>query len=429
MERDSTTRIGIVGAGCAGLTVAEELRGKGYEKITILEAKQRPGGKAYSRKFTDTNLAPRGFYEAGTAWFIPGPLYRDYARRFGLSRAYDVRPPAKVLELSTGRISSPYLIRSNSSVPKRLSQLARFIASLYKFAKPSAPGFYHQFCKDHAAPSREWFDEHGFEFAREALIPVANGAQFGHVEPETPFIYVAKFLALLTRYRPHQQLTLALPAFAEGNQELWRRVAKSHEVLYAETIQNITRGTTVRVETNSGTHEFDRLVWTAPIEGFLDTADTTDEETSIFSGVKTIHRAVITCKIDGLPKDAFYFVKETLNRQVPETYPHVFYAIDSSSQIYNFYPYMNESTSLTELENQIDDLVGRLGGRNIRRVESPIYWRWFPHFSSDDIRSGVYERIERLQGNNNTFFAGEIVAGVAITYGMEYAAHLVHDLM
>lgn len=395
----------------------------------MLEAKRRPGGKAYSREFGEKTVTERGFYEAGTAWFIPGPLYFEYAQRFNLSRKYFVRPAAKVLELETGRISSPYLIRSNVAVPWRISQLTRFIASLYKFSRPSEPGFYHQLCKEHAAPSREWFDVHGFEFVRESLIPIANGAQFGPVEPETPFIYIAKFLALLTRYRPRQQLTLALPAFAEGNQELWRRVAKSHDVRYGETITTVTRDDVVRVETQTGVHEFDRLVWTAPVEGFLEVADASDEETSIFSRVKTIDRAVVTCKVDGLAADAFYFVKETLNRQVAATYPHVFFAIDSTSRVYNFYPYMSESTPLAELENQIEDLVGRLGGHNIQRVESPIYWRWFPHFDAEDIRGGIYERIEEMQGKRNTFFAGELIAGVAITYAMEYAAHLVHDLM
>src|SRR5690349_887067 len=126
-DRDSSTRICVVGAGCAGLTTAEELRRKGYEKITILEAKQRPGGKAWSREFTDAGASEQGFYEAGTAWFIPGPLYLEYARRFGLSRSYHVRPPAKILELGTGRISSPYLIHSNVPALTRIPQLARFI--------------------------------------------------------------------------------------------------------------------------------------------------------------------------------------------------------------------------------------------------------------------------------------------------------------
>ena len=38
-------RIGIVGAGCAGLTAAEELRHRGYSRVTVLESKKRAGGK------------------------------------------------------------------------------------------------------------------------------------------------------------------------------------------------------------------------------------------------------------------------------------------------------------------------------------------------------------------------------------------------
>ncbi|MBD2526199.1 NAD(P)-binding protein, partial [Nostoc sp. FACHB-133] len=38
-------RIGIIGAGCAGLTAAEELHDLGYKNITIIDAKNRVGGK------------------------------------------------------------------------------------------------------------------------------------------------------------------------------------------------------------------------------------------------------------------------------------------------------------------------------------------------------------------------------------------------
>jgi protoporphyrinogen/coproporphyrinogen III oxidase len=43
-----SAEIGIVGAGCAGLSAAETLRDLGYERITILERRGRAGGKSHS---------------------------------------------------------------------------------------------------------------------------------------------------------------------------------------------------------------------------------------------------------------------------------------------------------------------------------------------------------------------------------------------
>lgn len=36
-------RIAIMGAGCAGLTCAEELRERGYRRVTLFEAQRRAG--------------------------------------------------------------------------------------------------------------------------------------------------------------------------------------------------------------------------------------------------------------------------------------------------------------------------------------------------------------------------------------------------
>ena len=82
-------------------------------------------------------------------------------------------------------------------------------------------------------------------------------------------------------------------------------------------------------------------------------------------------------------------------------------------------------TPLDVLLDHIRDLVGRLGGRNVRMLQAPLYWTWFPHFSGADIAAGIYERCDQLQGQCGTYFASELLAGVSVTYGMEYAADLV----
>ena len=45
MKNDYTKRIALIGAGAAGLTAAETLKGKGYQHVTIFEKESFAGGK------------------------------------------------------------------------------------------------------------------------------------------------------------------------------------------------------------------------------------------------------------------------------------------------------------------------------------------------------------------------------------------------
>lgn len=86
---------------------------------------------------------------------------------------------------------------------------------------------------------------------------------------------------------------------------------------------------------------------------------------------------------------------------------------------------MEESTSLEELEQNMRELIRRLGGSGGELVAPPRVLKWFPHFSSEDMASGIYERIETMQGERGTWFTGELLSGVGVAYGTEYSARLV----
>jgi hypothetical protein len=52
-------------------------------------------------------------------------------------------------------------------------------------------------------------------------------------------------------------------------------------------------------------------------------------------------------------------------------------------------------------------IVQRHGG-SVERVELSRPWRYFPHVSSADLGAGFQERLEALQGQQRTFYTGEI---------------------
>lgn len=180
---DRTLRIGVVGAGCAGLSAAEELRERGYGRVTVLEAGRGPGGKVHSREHVEGPR--RTVYEVGTVWFIPGPVYERYLKRYGLGGELGLAPPLKVLDLETRRSYNPFLASSKVPVPSRLAQVARTVLSLREWSNPREPGFSHPRYRQAAMPSPEYFARERLDFVREALVPVANAAQFGPLRVQT----------------------------------------------------------------------------------------------------------------------------------------------------------------------------------------------------------------------------------------------------
>ncbi|MDZ8187256.1 MAG: FAD-dependent oxidoreductase [Nostoc sp. ChiSLP02] len=424
LTNEPSIRIVIVGAGCAGLTAAEELRDIGYQNITIIDAKNRVGGKTYSIKYKDASLQARGIYEGGTVWILPSPLYKKYRKRYGISPSLHIMPRVQVFDLGTGKISSPFLVDSKYSLFSRLWQLRKFFRELDKYTYDD-PGYINPAYRTMNESSPEWFNKQGLDFIRDALMPIANAAQFGYLEQETATAYVIRLLALLNRCSFLKKLVLNLPQFQEGNQELWNRLAATHNLCLGETIERVSRGKTIAIATTSNQWECDRLIWTAPVDDFLRVADASPEEADIFSRVRTIKRAVITCKVEGLPANIFYAIRNTSNQPLPASYPLAIFEVDPGSKIYNFYPFMDETTTTEELENNVVDCVKKLGGTQVTHIEQPLIWKWFSHFSAEDLKDGIYQRLEKLQGNQNTYFANEMIAGVSVPYGMEYAAYLV----
>ncbi len=418
-------RIGIVGAGCAGLTAAEELKKKGYTNVTVLEAKKRAGGKVITIPFDDENGQPQGTYEGGTVFVLPGRLYMEYAARFQMKIVHDIIPRARTIDLNTGQVSSPFLIDSPIPLLKRLSQLVRFMAEMNRYGNVGLPGFRHPLFKRLGDSCSYWFTNHGLEFARDAFMPLANALQFPSIGGPIPIAYLLKTMALLNRLGLHRRLMLSFPKFKEGNQVLWQRVAEHHRIMFRTPVRKVTRQRTVRVEVPQGELEFDRLIWAAPMDELPNVVDATPEERDIVSRIRNVKRAVITCRIDGLPDKVCYFIKNTVNHEIPINYPYAIYEVQPHTGVYNLYPYMHEDTSVDDLVRNVYDLAGRLGATSAKLVGHPLIWKWFPYFAVEDYKRGIYDRFESLQGQRNTFYIGEILSGVGVAYGMEYAADLV----
>lgn len=394
-------RIGIVGAGCAGLTAAEELRKKGYDNIWIFESKRRVGGKAMTLPLTDTKTGQKtGLYEGGTVFVLPGKLYDEYARNYKLTLAYDAIPRAQTIDIQTGSVTNPFLVKSPLPLRSRAAQLVRFLLELRRHGRLDQPGFHAPLFRRYAESASNWFTHSALDFAREVTVPLANALQFPSLGGQIPAAYYLKTAALLQRLGLLRLLSLRFPKFAEGNQTLWDRVAANHRVILHAKVTRVTRPAPgshgargggiergcIEIEAGRRTYALDRLIWTAPLDEFLSVSDPEPDELDLFSRIRTARRAVVTCRIDGLPPKVCYFIKNTVDHGIPMGYPYAIYEVKPGSRVYNLYPYLYEDTTDDELVRNVYDLARRLGGTRARLLTPPLRWKWFPYFSVEQVK-------------------------------------------
>src|SRR5690349_10804181 len=87
---DATSDVLIIGAGLAGASAAEELARRGFT-VTVLEARDRVGGRGYARSFAGSDES----LEFGGAWITP---WQEHIRHACARHGITLRPRAPVGE-------------------------------------------------------------------------------------------------------------------------------------------------------------------------------------------------------------------------------------------------------------------------------------------------------------------------------------------
>ena len=63
-------------------------------------------------------------------------------------------------------------------------------------------------------------------------------------------------------------------------------------------------------------------------------------------------------------------------------------------------------------------------GLKVDKIERIDDWYYFPHVSSKDYADGWYEKVEAMQGKDNTYYAGEVMAFGDMEETVEYSRDL-----
>eukprot|EP01018_Ginkgo_biloba_P017034 Gb_16376 [translate_table: standard] len=156
--------------------------------------------------------------------------------------------------------------------------------------------------------------------------------------------------------------------------------------------------------------------------------DLNEVEVELFLKVKTIDYYTTVAKIKGLGHlpIVFYYYKKYVEDPSTIGHPVAIQKFYQDMHIFLFWSYGNS-------DDINDAAVSRLVYQDVKNtgaeVESVILqrqWNYFPHVSSQDMKRGFYERMEKeLQGRQNTYYVGRLMAFKLTELNSFYAINLV----
>ena len=410
MDSQKTThRIGIIGAGVSGLSAAYYLQQAGYANAVVLEKDRRVGGKCCSVE-VDGRI-----YELGA---VLGT--RDYTATLGLMKTVGLKsgptgesacydPQGRRIGLYTW-YQLPYLLWLLSV---NYSWLTR--VKYRRINRPGLDGIH----PDLHAPFDAFAKRHGIPSLNRVLAPPFTGFGYGYFG-EVPTAYVMKYLDLPTiEALRNVKRRIVWP---DGVETLWARLAQRLDVRTGAVVRRVTREETVLVETAEQAFEFDSLILACPLDEALGFLDASPLERRLFSAIRTYDYWVLLGEVEGLPPESGYIPAHF----TPEKCGHLmlWYHRWPGTRIFALYVLGDQVMGEDAIEQTCASDLARMGAA-LRKVHQARRWKYFPHVSSADMDTGYYERLEGLQGANNTYFAGELMSMSTVEVCARYSKALV----
>ncbi|NKE61875.1 FAD-dependent oxidoreductase [Lentzea sp. PSKA42] len=386
----------IVGAGVSGLTTARALRQAGHRAI-VLERGADVGGKCASVDI------------GGHAFDLGGHVCTTQYRRLAalvteLGLETEPTTPHRVFDAANGES------RPQSSAFFTYENFQRYTAIREaEFPRLGDPGLAHS-AKALSIPASQWLREQGLEAMAESFGTGYTAAGYGRLD-EVPALYFLKYAEMTGLLSSTRDLLGHVGSFTikGGFGSLWQRVAQDLDVRLNVEIEQIVRNADgVRVKAGEWI-EADAIVLTVPIDQ-VPALDATPEERGIAARVRYLDYSTMVCAAEGLPREAFSLVAQPRN---VVSFHHRY----EDSDVYTCYAYGADA---------FDEDVTVLGGL-LRKPYLRKDWKFLPHFGSDDLATGVLDRVEALQGELNTFHVGSLPAFELVECAIVYAEDLVAE--
>ncbi len=207
---------------------------------------------------------------------------------------------------------------------------------------------------------------------------------------------------------------------AGGYEGLWRSVAASLDVRLGNEVVRVERGSMTRLRTRLERLECDVLLIASPLDQALTFLDASPAEEQLFSRIRYNSYYATVCSTQGLPNASISIhplpgpgVTCLLARGWARPETTVAYAYGAA-----------EEFSLEDVAGRLERDIHNLGGRLVS-IDNQFAWRYFPHVGPEDMAAGYFDRIEALQGKQNTYYAGSLLSFETVEDVVAYSKKLV----
>lgn len=442
-------KICIIGAGPAGLSAAVHLEKNGYTDYSILEKEDHVGGKCHSPYHDGKRFEMGAIMGCPTYYAVHelelfggvdhnGPkLERAYRKMNG--KPYDPFNPKK------NPLLIPHLLKMKSQVKKLGTLLAtKYKGYQYTGHKGISEGKYDGYdpvtgehvvgensnLKDLCMNFKDFCKLNKVELAQEIWIGPYTAFGYGFFD-EIPAAYVLKYLDFATAmYFVNKDLW----TWKDGTQSIYEAVNEKlqHPARLNVNITKVTRENgKVQVYIGDEMEEYDKIIVTAPLQYLPSYFDATEQEKALFSKIdyERYDVTAITCKKGTYYPDMSGYLFDNM---VPERLGHlmVFYHRwkNEPNQVLTTYVLRNykgkELKTYEEAKKMAwDDM--KLCGIDIDKCVYERKWYYFPHVFEKDYADGWYEKVESMQGQLNTYYAGEIMSFGDMEETVQYSKDLV----
>lgn len=403
--------IGIIGAGCSGITAAYYLRKAGFSHITIIEKEDRIGGKCCTINYKGRT------YELGAMMGVS-----TYENIIHIMDELGISNDGPVLYRGFYDCSGKKIqqIKRNDSEEFR-NQYEKLSLILKEYEDVLKPGLINT-DKRLCVPFSEWCDNNGIPLMKEIYRPPFTAFGYGFIE-EIPAAYVLKFLDYNT-LQEFIKIT-RLITWVNGSQSFLEKLAQGFDIRLSSPVLKITRGKKVKVETELETLNFDKLIITNPLDEARGLINLNEEESKLFSQIQYINFKVFAFVLDGIPKVSG-FIPEHLNREHAGHLMVWYYRWQDAemNDLITVYSIAEEEMSTKECMNIVEEDLKRMGVK-VRGLYTHKSWKYFPHVNCKALESGFYERLEALQGVDNIYYAGEIMSFSCMEECATYSRYLI----
>ncbi|MEL6858767.1 MAG: FAD-dependent oxidoreductase [Pseudomonadota bacterium] len=405
----------IIGGGPAGLTMAKMLMDRGVEKVTILEASDKVGGKCLSNAIDDHIV------EFGTCYAIWSHRYiLKQMKKLGIKRNY----------LKAQRIDDRELlayIRAGSG-PNFIWQVLKYSWLRHRLIARADKGD-ARVNDILAQPAKDWLDQHSLGKIERMMHRVVTSIGYGYLT-RVPLVHAMRWVDI-------DMLITGLVKFTvmpdRGWQNFWDRFADSLTIKLSDPALRVVREQDgVTVETEKGRqYKADYLINTIPMDRFAalthptaaeqkvaDSVDWAGYTTTLMSVDEWPHSAPVnawsdTCSSDAKDGQLLYSRYECEGED-----GRPLFSVGQSSKLYT-------PTELRELAEFSAEERGAINPQIIRQK----IWSYMPTYKSESIQSGLLQMMQEMQGEARTYHTGSTFSHEAISTISAFNSRLISQVM